>query len=1631
MAGTQSQHTMYLNVVPGLLTGLSTLTAGLASINTQFQSITKSVVNDFSVLEGVITTATVLAIQFTKNMIDSYASFEQGMKIVQVVSNQSAEGLDYLKQKANEFSVQYRMDIDQITEGLQTLGRAGLNTASEQAEVLESGLQTAKLEGRELNTVLQEIIQNTALLGGDLKSDQFGEQSEYVNDLLVATSMTAPITTHDISETLKYSGGIAAAAGANIEDDEGKAILTDYMASIAAFAQKGVSGSIAGTALRAFFNKPATQDSSVVEGLGMVGLSPEDLWQDGGEKMKPISEQIGLIKKKMDDLNISTMDQLQIWSKIVGGKMGQQMMKLDSDDIKELTKDIKSADNASNLANASMKTYEATTKEIGESWEAIQRNIGEHAVRALQPIVTVIDWIAKALSNPAFGGILWMGIAILISRGLATIWKVIQSIKQDVLVFVDMLRGKVNMAQNEEITKLKENIAELKQKHADELEILALKKQELSLQQEINSATAIRTGQDGTRQVAWNAQQQAQFARLGISSRMGQVTDMMNAQLQSQNAFRIQSSLYKELQMGANASSQSMGNLVRWINEGMKDIEITADMTFSDLLSAVDELYGASNAATNATKQNSAATLEDADITIQDVEATRAEIAALQEELGIKGNHAEATVADAEATVASTGAVEEHTGVLPSYISQMNDLNIKFGRFSVVMEEIAAAMAQAEIAAQEAAAAEMLLVERRLKEMPSLWQNKLYMANAYSPYLANWNQQNAQAGFAANAAQYQRYLQMQNMFPNAKIMMNQATSFDINAEMKKIEAEAKRVRIAMNRSARLSQNMSGQYTRIDGELRKILMQKTKEASTASEMNLIDFDILETQMMELETERRMLAIRIESMQRQAEISGATGEDIALIEELQMQYRESIALMQKINNALARKLGLEENQVFETEQGVIIQGEQNIVDEEILVEKEAESLAQKLKTASTALGGTFGIAMIGLTVAMEAWMMISQKMEEMRQEIQEFKDIYQDSVSNLQSALDDYRNALKEAYPDATNAELEQKELDVFTALNQGIDNVSGDAEKIYDQLSDSAKLPQYEFNEDGTASLIEEELSSEQQTQNELDKNTKAVMRATIELNQATDAFVAKATGNEWVGADSDETWAAWTGASQNNEANKFRWGNWLEEGSTGTFRMSDEQKDENYVGSTEPTGLLLEDFKDANGNWIKGLRVAMGDSVEDFAKIIPAASDQLLKDIAHSASQMGTANNLRLQLSMRDNKKDWQALAKEIGKYESKNQKPILQAEKIENQRLNGYLNKIIAITGGGFSKTQILQMAYLQQMSDMLSVAKEQIMPVVTENTEIAAQNWAINAQTDQNVQGTGSSTYGTYANAAIIAAYVAQMAEAKAYEAEYNEGLKMDPNDPNLTPGQKQVAEIAHSSKDYQDFMKKVNLKASGSSDFWDPTTWGNFGRDDTALREVAKVYTAAAFQTVKGMSPSDATKAAEEYVDSNPYTGKDIMRTIAKNYTSDGFVKTIMGAYLASDMGEPDADDNKTGAGSGDGSGSGSDSDSDSGGTTKNRVDLVLCNKKEIPKLNVNLFKKEPSFTVLNKNFRVRDIKVNTQDKPKAILSSVKNAIIDVEKRTDPKIIQDEAGEYDPVAATEGNSTPTGKTNTQIDS
>lgn len=227
--------TMSLDVLPGSLAGITTAAAGFGQLIGSAAVFTKMITKSTSAADSFALTLTaglgLVAVESSK----AFGEFERAMKVAQVVSDQTNRDMSILGKSINEFSVQYRMSIDNMTDGLQTLGRAGLKSVNTQIEVLETGLGAAKLSGLELNNVLEKIVQTTSLLGGELKSTDFGRQVEDVTDKMIATSMTAPITMEDVVQTLSFSGGTAAAGGMNIQNPDK---LYDYLGAISAFAQK-------------------------------------------------------------------------------------------------------------------------------------------------------------------------------------------------------------------------------------------------------------------------------------------------------------------------------------------------------------------------------------------------------------------------------------------------------------------------------------------------------------------------------------------------------------------------------------------------------------------------------------------------------------------------------------------------------------------------------------------------------------------------------------------------------------------------------------------------------------------------------------------------------------------------------------------------------------------------------------------------------------------------------------------------------------------------------------------------------------------------------------------------------------------------------------------------------------------------------------------------------------------------------------------------------------------------------------------------------------------------------------------------------------------------------------------------
>ena len=1666
MAGSDTEATVMLNVVPGMNTGITAFNAGLSSINAQFQNITDTINSTFGIMDAMIVSTGMMVAQFGMGAANAFGEFEQGMQIVKAVSQQSGEAIAYLKQEAQDFAVQYRTGIDSITEGLQTLGRAGLNSAQEQTEVLEQGLQTAKLEGRDLNSVLEEIIQNTSLLGGDIRSDQFGEQAEYLNNLLVGTSLSAPLDTHDISETLKYSGGMVAAAGGTIATDDGYAneagreIVEDYMGAVAAFAQKGVKGSIAGTALRAFFNKPAAQDQSVVDALSAIGLAPEDLW-DNEETMKPVSEQIELIQTQMAAHNVSKMDQMQLWSKIVGGKMGQQMMKLDAQDIREMTTDIQDASSARDLAEQTFNTYNQQANKFSEEGQKAFREFGEHIVTALRPALEILTRLMDVLSNPAvsFGG--FVAFMAIIGHSMQAVTRIasrlkgelswllggkkfanfnpqqmldsgVMQIKRPSDIFNQVssekavtglsTSAKKQQKKQEYFTNMKSSISEIKNQMAEMIENTQNQFNNLDLNVDVNlddikkeikliSEEAIQT----IKLITLEANKSANQIKNNITDAKKTITDSSVA--------NAQDTFYEPI----NRKEQiKLGDIIRDRKYYTKDVladmlvDSGSDMTKGELMKLkkaelASMAYPLINKDANADfmefQMEMKKSFPDLPHEWRIDEETggyynlrenewgdeyRAKAAAMEEEYFNKSKEVLDTLfagAKEAAVLANSMKEQELTGEFATTDIHPNSGSKKmddFIRFQIKQKEM-------------------------FPDLPHEWRIDEKTGEYYNLREDEWDPQSIAAAKEAEAEYLRKSKEVLDiLFAEAKQAAATAAA-EKEAELAGQPYWGGMTEDEFNRDYYRKHKKPW-------ELDKDEIQWADKANRTDSENYID---------EYNKRNGDLVAKRDSLGNflgygSKEEYHLTGDDVAGLNSLLgegEEYNRLEKFKYRINQMVEPGSDFYKN--HETTSKVY----RRLGEHADTLKEKFNGFAKSLGSEKTnaigkvvdILGGPFSTAIIGATAAMELY---NYAFGQWQKNVQE----HQTKLSKAQDSLSEAEGNIREEFlknnPDATPEEADQAVSDAYLAIE----------DNNYDMSA--------------------------------LDANTQALYVATYQVQRASDllegdamhnAFGVRGSGtltnlsDNLVTGLTNEIFGVWgTQVVQDNGEMGYAWGKLgfgynTQAGSIldndNQAVLTGSQASDDYVYSKENAAIFAADVwaasKEKGREAIDGLWDFFGTDVKHFQEVNRSifggtsdfgnsyythVTDMLDKNFSSSTDQH------HLQMFLKNNQKDAQKLAKDIRKFEKANkgksplsfftdskgrkvpQDKALKNLEVRDKDLVKYLRSLSIKTG--MSAQQLLMASQLQQMQDLNQIMTEQLQPQVVGLAQNAYQQLSAQQGIGSSTSSTSSGSWSTYNAAAAIASKLNVLVE---------QALDTEMQQDYIAAGGQNQEYIDNPQKMKADMVAAFNTPESQRTE-----------QQKTLVNTYGKKWFESYYLSGWDTGHPDATPEQREGALKNfdkvmaQYDNFGKLVADTRKGTNDYYAKALVAAYDASSLGEPGESPS---GGSGGGGGGDKDKDKDSG-TKKERVDLVLCNKKEIPKLNVNLFKKAPQFTVLNKNFKLRDIKINTQDKPKAVLASLKNAIIDTQKRMDPKIIQDEEAEYDPVAATDGNSTPSGSTSTTTD-
>ena len=400
--------------VSSQLLGLSSLTS---SVLGQLAFQTSSYL---STAESHILTFGTLAVAGLTKATSQAIEFDYALKNIEAIAGST--NMSSLGEQAMAMSNKYGVAVNEMTEGLESLARAGVSAAN-MPKVLEEGMKLAKLEGLDLETAMTSLISTTNLLdtsGVNMESPEYADAIAKQNQRIVSTSEVSPIGANDIINTLEHVGGYASSTNLDQED---------LFAVIAQLGAKGTRGEIAGTSLRAFVS--AGQKDTAQRALSRIGLSVKDLWEND-EQMMSITDMKDVLDEAMDAKGYTKQERLEFYSDFAGYKQANQIMKIDTDSARDYKQQINDAWSLGDKLQHILGSTQANLQSIFQTSVNFLTKVGQGALTLLSPLIWVAKTILDVVTNiPFMDKIFGFGLVLVGARAISTIFnKIVPTIAQ-------------------------------------------------------------------------------------------------------------------------------------------------------------------------------------------------------------------------------------------------------------------------------------------------------------------------------------------------------------------------------------------------------------------------------------------------------------------------------------------------------------------------------------------------------------------------------------------------------------------------------------------------------------------------------------------------------------------------------------------------------------------------------------------------------------------------------------------------------------------------------------------------------------------------------------------------------------------------------------------------------------------------------------------------------------------------------------------------------------------------------------------------------------------------------------------------------------------------------------------------
>jgi TP901 family phage tail tape measure protein len=345
--------------------------------------------------------------------------FEKEMRVVEaLISNtefskeKTVGTLEEMTKSAKSMASAYGMAPVEIAKGMKVLGRAGIDNITDMNTVMSASIQLAKIEGISMESAAKMTIQMTNLFSGSYARD-----AEQFATILAHAANISTTSAEEIMVGLRHAGGIAATVWNSRTAEEIYQNASDVATMIAILSQQGVTGSMAGTAIKSFMNYQVKNMPKSKKALSELGLNTGDLRDPETGQLLRFNQTLDLfsnqLTKKYGPMEGHSADWYSWFVRWGEPRQAQQYMKMFQPDEKlnipgaketwhlyDTYRDKMDQEyDMKEKVNTIMSSTAEKLNQVGAAFQVMGISIGEKLLPVINIIVSVIQGLADFIAN--------------------------------------------------------------------------------------------------------------------------------------------------------------------------------------------------------------------------------------------------------------------------------------------------------------------------------------------------------------------------------------------------------------------------------------------------------------------------------------------------------------------------------------------------------------------------------------------------------------------------------------------------------------------------------------------------------------------------------------------------------------------------------------------------------------------------------------------------------------------------------------------------------------------------------------------------------------------------------------------------------------------------------------------------------------------------------------------------------------------------------------------------------------------------------------------------------------------------------------------------------------------------------